>query len=86
MIALAVGSGVGINTAMAFFFGIKKEKRAAETAGVGTPLAFAIWLLFARFGLYYFWLTYLITEIITSAVGFAMFSRFGNNTTTPCKV
>ena len=43
--------------------------------------------LFARFGLYYFWLTYPITEIITSAVGFAMFSRFGKNkTTTPCKV
>ena len=36
--------------------------------------------LFARFGLYYFWLTYPITEIITSAVGFAMFSRFGKNT------
>jgi len=47
MIALAVGSGVGINTAMAFFSGIKKEKRAAETAGVGTPLAFVLWLLFA---------------------------------------
>lgn len=47
MIALAVGSGVGINTAMAFFFGIKKEKRAAETAGVGTPLAFVLWLIFA---------------------------------------
>ena len=36
--------------------------------------------LFARFGLYYFWLTYPITEIITSAVGFAMFSRFDKNT------
>lgn len=47
MIALAVGTGVGINTAMSFHFGMKKEKRAYEAAGVGTPLAFIMWMLFA---------------------------------------
>lgn len=47
MIALAVGTGVGINTSMTYFFGIRKEKRANEVAGVGTPLALGMWLLFA---------------------------------------
>ncbi len=47
MIALAVGTGVGINTAMSFHFGMKKEKHAHEAAGVGTPLAFVMWLIFA---------------------------------------
>lgn len=47
MIALAVGTGVGINTAIAYNMGIRKKKEAEETAGIGTPLAFALWLLFA---------------------------------------
>ena len=47
MIALAVGTGVGINTAMAARFGLGKEKGADEFAGVGTPLAAALWLVFA---------------------------------------
>lgn len=47
MIALAVGSGVGINTDIAYHLGIKKLKRADETAGVGTPLALALWAAFA---------------------------------------
>ncbi len=47
MIALAVGTGVGINTAIAYNMGIQKKKEAEETAGIGTPLAFALWLLFA---------------------------------------
>ncbi len=47
MIALAVGTGVGINTAMAARFGLGKEKEADEFAGVGTPLAAALWLVFA---------------------------------------
>ena len=42
MIALAVGTGVGINTVMA-----ANEKEADEYAGVGTPLAGFMWLLFA---------------------------------------
>ena len=47
MIALAVGTGVGINTVMAAKLGIGKEKEADEYAGIGTPLAIALWLLFA---------------------------------------
>ncbi len=47
MIAFAVGTGVGINTMMAANLGLGREKRANEFAGVGTPLAGALWLIFA---------------------------------------
>ena len=47
MIALAVGTGIGINTAMAAKLGIGSRKEADEFAGVGTPLAVALWFLFA---------------------------------------
>lgn len=46
MIALAVGTGVGINTAMASRFGVGKNKEADEFAGVGAPLAAAMWFVF----------------------------------------
>lgn len=47
MIALAVGSGVGINTVMAAKLGLGNKKEAKEYAGVGTPLAVVLWALFA---------------------------------------
>ncbi|MCI6008272.1 MAG: MATE family efflux transporter, partial [Ruminococcus sp.] len=47
MIALAVGTGVGINTVMAAKLGVGKKEEADEYAGVGTPLAIVMWLLFA---------------------------------------
>ena len=47
MIALAVGTGVGINTAMAARFGLGKTEEADEFAGVGTPLAVGMWAVFA---------------------------------------
>ena len=47
MIALAVGTGVGINTVMAARLGEGREKEAEEYAGVGTPLAIVLWVLFA---------------------------------------
>ena len=47
MIALAVGTGVGINTSMAARLGVGNRKEADEYAGVGTPLAIALWFLFA---------------------------------------
>ncbi len=47
MIALAVGAGVGINTVMAAKMGIGREDEANEYAGVGTPLAIAMWAVFA---------------------------------------
>ena len=47
MIALAVGTGVGINTAITFNLGIKKPKKAENIAGMGTTLAIIMWLIFA---------------------------------------
>lgn len=47
MIAFAVGTGVGINTVMAAKLGEGKKQKADEFAGVGTPLAVALWLMFA---------------------------------------
>ncbi len=47
MIALAVGTGVGINTVIAAKLGLDQEEKAKEYAGVGTPLAIVLWVLFA---------------------------------------
>ncbi len=47
MIALAVGTGVGINTAMAARFGVGERDEAEAFAGAGTPLAVAMWFVFA---------------------------------------
>lgn len=47
MIALAVGTGVGINTVMAAKLGIGKNREADEYAGVGTLLALILWFVFA---------------------------------------
>ena len=47
MIALAVGTGVGINTAMAYFLGVQDKKKADEVAGTSAPLALGMWALFA---------------------------------------
>ena len=47
MIALAVGTGVGINTIMAAKLGTGRKKAAEDYAGVGTPLAVILWALFA---------------------------------------
>ena len=50
MIALAVGTGVGINTVMASKLGIGRKKAAEEYAGTGTLLAVVMWFLFALIG------------------------------------
>lgn len=47
MIALAVGTGVGINTVMAARLGVGARAEADAYAGIGTPLAAVLWLLFA---------------------------------------
>lgn len=47
MIALAVGTGVGINTVMAARLGTGQKDEADAYAGVGTPLAIALWFVFA---------------------------------------
>lgn len=47
MIAVAVGMGVGINTVMAAKLGKNKSDEADEYAGIGTPLAVILWVIFA---------------------------------------
>lgn len=47
MMALAIGTGVGTNTAMAARFGVGKPESAQEFAGIGTPLAGILWVIFA---------------------------------------
>ncbi len=47
MIALAVGTGVGINTAMSSRLGLDQKEKAKEYAGIGTPLAVLLWAIFA---------------------------------------
>lgn len=47
MIAFAVGTGVGINTVMSARLGTGNRRESDEYAGVGTPLAIALWFLFA---------------------------------------
>jgi putative MATE family efflux protein len=47
MIALAVGTGVGINTVIAAKMGLDQKEKAKAYAGVGTPLAVILWVLFA---------------------------------------
>lgn len=47
MIALAVGTGVGINTCIAHYRGLNEDEKADNIAGIGTPLAFVLWFLFA---------------------------------------
>ncbi len=47
MIAFAVRTDVGINTVMAAKLGTGSRDEADEYAGVGTPLAGALWFLFA---------------------------------------
>lgn len=47
MIALAVGTGVGINTIMSSKFGENKNEQAKEYAGTGTLLALVLWAIFA---------------------------------------
>ncbi len=49
MIALAVGSGVGINTVMAYYAGVGRDERSEDTAGIGTALAVVLWAVFALF-------------------------------------
>lgn len=47
MIALAVGTGVGINTVMAAKLGLGQEEKANEYAGTAAPLAAVLWAIFA---------------------------------------
>lgn len=45
--AFAIGTGVGVNTIMAKHYGLKDNKKANETAGVGIILSVLSWIVFA---------------------------------------
>ena len=45
--ALAIGTGVGINTVMSKHYGLSDEQRAKETAGTGLFLSAVTWAVFA---------------------------------------
>ena len=47
IVALAVGTGVGVNTYMAREYGLRDPKTAQAAAGAGMALEFALWVLFA---------------------------------------
>lgn len=44
--SLAVGTGVGVNTLMAKFYGLSQEKKAADAAGAGFLLSIITWAVF----------------------------------------
>ncbi|HAY73046.1 MAG TPA: MATE family efflux transporter [Ruminococcaceae bacterium] len=45
--ALAVGTGVGVNTLMAKYYALKNDKKANDTAGSGFIISLILWALFA---------------------------------------
>lgn len=45
--ALAVGTGVGVNTLMAKYYALKNDKKANDTAGSGFIISIILWALFA---------------------------------------
>ena len=45
--AIAVGTGVGVNTLMSRFYGFGRKKKADKAAGTGTALAVISWMVFA---------------------------------------
>lgn len=47
MIALSVGTGVGINTCMAYHMGLEENEEANAIGGMGTTLGVGMWLIFA---------------------------------------
>ena len=47
MIALAVGTGVGINALMSHYRGLGQNNKSNEVAGIGTQLAIISWIVFA---------------------------------------
>lgn len=47
MLALAVGTGVGINTLIPYFMGLGEEKEAKEVAGTAALIGLGNWIVFA---------------------------------------
>ncbi len=47
ILAFAVGSGVGVNTAISYSMGLKDEEGAKRASGVATPIALTLYVIFA---------------------------------------
>lgn len=47
IMALSIGTSVGVNTVMSKYFGMKKLSRAKEVAGLGNVLAIISWIVFS---------------------------------------
>ena len=47
IVALAVGTGVGVNTFMARLYAFQKKEEAEKTAGTGMVLSIITWAIFA---------------------------------------
>ncbi len=47
IVALAVGTGVGVNTFMARLYAFQKKEKAEKTAGTGMVLSIVTWVVFA---------------------------------------
>ena len=45
--ALAIGTGVGVNTVMSKYYGLNENEKAKKVAGIGTFLAVVSWAVFA---------------------------------------
>ena len=51
--AIAIGTGVGVNTVMSRFFGQGEKNKAKETSGCGNVIAFCTWVIFALLSLFF---------------------------------
>ena len=47
ILAFAVGSGVGVNTAVSYSLGLKDKEGANHASGVGTPISIVLYIIFA---------------------------------------
>lgn len=52
MIAIGVGTGIGINSLLSRYLGEGNKKKAGETAGNGLIMGLIIYLVFLLFGLF----------------------------------
>ena len=52
-IALAVGTGVGVNTLMARYYAEKRDSAANDAAGCGFVISIAMWAVFALLSFFF---------------------------------
>lgn len=75
IIALAVGTGIGVNTYMAKSYALKHEQDAKRTAGTGIVLAVLMWIIFSV--LSFFFLKYYVAVSASSAEAVSYANTYG---------